>query len=389
MKEYRKATQSIFVAVFFLISLACSLINPLTAEMKPTATPFPYPANWILLLDDNFTDNNNDWGSLVPEDEMGIISSKVENGVLYVTMKSKGQGARNSVFQSKITDLKDFFISFEVEQKNLENDAYYGLEFRTINMQGYVFMIDQKKSQYSLAYIDTKWNPIIDVTTSTAINSEKPNKIGLLINGSKITMFINDQEIAKISDSRSENSGTFGFTAGLYNPNEEVIVSFDQLQIFGTSSTSAPPTPTLIPPIATSTGIPTEIILPTPTIIPQTDVIVGKVYVLDTNKPIQITVLLLDASSEDTGTALSNPPIQKTVSDSDGQYAFRNVKPGSYIVAVEGKDEEVSFCGDNFGLFESAIGPTPSWVIAYMKLEEKLTMSAGGFLQQDIVIKCQ
>jgi hypothetical protein len=111
--------------------------------------------------------------------------------------------------------------------------------------------------------------------------------------------------------------------------------------------------------------------------------------VLDTNKPIQITVLLLDASSVDSLTVLSNPPIQKTVSDSDGQYAFRNIKPGTYIVAVEGKSKEVSFCGTDFGLAESALGPSPIWIITYMKLEEKLTMLAGGFLQQDIVIKCQ
>jgi hypothetical protein len=236
MNKYKKSTRLIFVAVILLISIACSLINPLTAEINPTATPLPYPTNWKLLLADNFSDNNNDWGSIVIEDVAGSISSKVENGLLDVTLISKEQGTRNSVFQSKITDLKDYFISFEAEQKDLENDAYYGLEFRTINLQGYVFMIDQNKSQYSLAYIDTKWNPIIDVTTSTAINSEKPNKIGLLINGSIITMFINDQEIAKISDSRSEISGAFGFTVGLYNPNKKVNVTFDNLQIFGPSS---------------------------------------------------------------------------------------------------------------------------------------------------------
>jgi hypothetical protein len=254
MNKHKKVTRLTIVAIIFLISIACSLINPLTAENNPTATPLPYPTNWKLLLADNFSDNNNVWGSLVAEDEVGSISSKVENGLLDVTLLSKEQGARNSVFQSKIADLKDFFISFEAEQKDLENDAYYGLEFRTINQQGYVFMIDQKKSQYSLAFIDTKWNPIIDVTTSTAINSEKPNKIGLLINGSKITMFINDQEIATISDSRWESSGTFGFTLGLYDPNEKVNVSFDNLQIFGPSSTSMLLTPTPITPIANSTA---------------------------------------------------------------------------------------------------------------------------------------
>ena len=114
----------------------------------------------------------------------------------------------------------------------------------------------------------------------------------------------------------------------------------------------------------------------------------GTVYVADTNTPAKITVVLLDASSGDALTIVNNPPVQTTTSDPDGQYAFQNVKPGAYIVAVQGKGAEVSFCGTNYGQAEFAIGPTPTWVISYMKLADMLKLSAGGSLQQDIVIKC-
>ena len=242
MNKYRKATWLIFVTIIILISIACGLMSPRIAEKNPTATLPPYPADWKLLLTDNFDDNNNEWGSMVPDDAMGSISSKVENGLLDVTLISKDQSARNTVFQSKITHLMDFYISFEADQKDSESDAYYGLEFRTINLQGYVFMIDQKHSQYSLAFTDSGWNPIIDLTTSTAINSDQPNKIELLVNGPTITMFINEQEIAKISDSRSVYPGTFGFTVGLFNPNGKTDVSFDNLQIYGPSTLGKVPT---------------------------------------------------------------------------------------------------------------------------------------------------
>jgi hypothetical protein len=249
MNDNNKAERLIFVTLTMLTSLACSLLNPLTAEKSPTATLHPYPADWQLLLADNFDDNGNEWGSIVPDDAVESISSKVENGLLDVTLISKEQGARNTVFQSRISHLMDFYISFEADQKVSENDAYYGLEFRTINLQGYVFMIDQKKSQYSLAFTDTNWHPIIDLATSTAINSDAPNKIGLLINGSTITMFINDQEVAKISDSRSVNSGIFGFTVGLFNPNGKTDVSFDNLRIYGPSIPAKVPT-LMVPTIA-------------------------------------------------------------------------------------------------------------------------------------------
>ncbi|MFZ5856271.1 MAG: hypothetical protein ACOYZ6_05515 [Chloroflexota bacterium] len=241
MNKYNKATWLIFVPLFLLISIACRLTSPLAGEKTPSATPLPYPADWQLLLADDFNDNSNEWASMVPDTEAGSISSKVENGVLDVTLRSKDQVARNTVFQSKVTHLMDFYISFEAEQKELGNDAYFGLEFRTINLQGYVFMIDQKHSQYSLAFTDAGWHPIIDFTTSTAINSDKPNKIGLLLNGATITMFINDQEIAKISDSRSA-WGTFGFTVGSFNPNEMTNITFDNLQIYGPSTLGQVPT---------------------------------------------------------------------------------------------------------------------------------------------------
>jgi len=145
---------------------------------------------------------------------------------------------------------------------------------------------------------------------------------------------------------------------------------------------TANPTLTFLP-------TPTLKILPTPTDIPETDLITGKVYVLDTNMPIQVTVLLLDASSEDTLTVISTLPTQKTISNTDGIYTFRNVKPGTYIVAVEGNSKEVSFCGDNFGFAEFAVGPTPKWTISYMRLDEKFAMNSSDILQQDIIIKCK
>lgn len=252
MNKYRKATWLIFVTIIVLNSIACGLIPRITekyptiatppSEKDPVATLPPYPADWKLLLTDDFDDSSNEWGSMVPDDAMGSISSRVENGLLDVTLISKDQSARNTVFQSKITRLMDFYISFEADQKDSGSDAYYGLEFRTINLQGYVFMIDQKHRQYSLAFTDSGWNPIIDFTTSTAINSDQSNKIELLVNGQTITMFINEQEIAKISDSRSVFPGTFGFTVGLFTPNGTTDVSFDNLQIYGPSTLGKVPT---------------------------------------------------------------------------------------------------------------------------------------------------
>jgi len=261
MKKYKNIVRLIFVLFFITASIACNITslqtpqqNPITTpvahivEDKPTAVPQVYPADWILLLSDGFDDNGNEWSSPVPDDASGSIRSRVENGTLDVTLSSNELGgARNSVMQTNLTHLLDFYITFEANQTDFQSEAYYGLEFRTISVQGYVFMIDQKNRRYTLAFTDSDWHPIIDFTTSTAINRNAPNKIGLLIMGPSVTMFINDQEIAKISDARPYNMGTFGFTAGLYDPNGNMSVSFDNLEIYGSAQPQKAPTLAFLP----------------------------------------------------------------------------------------------------------------------------------------------
>lgn len=148
--------------------------------------------------------------------------------------------------------------------------------------------------------------------------------------------------------------------------------------------TPAPPTHTPIPPTATPKPTPP----PTATAIPTTGEITGRASVLGADKPALIAVLLFDASDGDLNTILYDQPVDQTVTDSEGRYAFAEVQPGTYIVAVKGKGSEVSFCGNTPGLLEAATLDRGTWIISYMKIEEKFSVNAGEVWQQDIVIKC-
>lgn len=400
MKKYNKATWLIFVSLFLLISIACSLMSPPTTEKAPTATPPPYPADWQLLLADDFNDNSNEWASLVPDTEAGSISSKAENGVLDVTLKSKEQAGRNTVFQSKVTHLMDFYISFEAEQKELGNDAYFGLEFRTIDLQGYVFMIDQRHSQYSLAYTDTGWHPIIDFTTSTAINSNTSNKIGLLINGSSITMFINDLEIAKISDSRAVNPGTFGFTVGLFSPNGMANITFDNLQIYGPSTLGKVPTlmvpritytpATYVPPVTPIIATREQITM-TPAANEQTGRIEGRVYRADASQPVFNATLILMKTGEGTGTFPANM-FAETTTDIQGRYSFAQVVPGPYLLFLSLKNlpeyQNYPFCTDTLPEgWEAILTGDATTPIALVPPNMEFSIAAGDVIQKDIDMK--
>jgi len=153
------------------------------------------------------------------------------------------------------------------------------------------------------------------------------------------------------------------------------------------ASTPIPPVPTathIAIPTATNTPVP-----PSPTVIPETDIVTGRVYLFDTNEPIKIEILLLHASSEGWLTDIESPALNKTTTDTDGQYTFHKVEPGTYVVAVTGKGSDVAFCGTDSGNFEEAVLLSPTWYILYMKPEDQFTVSAGGIVQQDIAVKCQ
>ncbi len=130
------------------------------------------------------------------------------------------------------------------------------------------------------------------------------------------------------------------------------------------------------------------LVSPSTTTVAETDSVYGRAYISNTGEPVQIQVLLMDASTDDSSMVFINEPVQVTSTDANGHYSFTGVLPGTYIIAVQGKHQEVAFCGNNPGNFYFAQLLDPVWYISYMPFEEKFTVEAGGVWEQDIVIDC-
>ena len=235
---HKEKGNGFFVGVVFsaliITTLSCSSLSSMLPAAGPTNTPSPFPSGWKLLLEDKFENDNNGWTYALIDDDWGnTTDAKVANGRLEFLLKTTNQGARNTVFSKKIENIKDCYISFDMEQMNPAMDAYFGIEFRSSSNGAYVFAIQQNIQSYSLTYSDSEWRPIIEMTPSSFINSDKPNKIGLLVEESNITIFINDQKIDSITDSHSNDSGSVGFTVGLYYGDQQTTIVYDNLVIFG------------------------------------------------------------------------------------------------------------------------------------------------------------
>ena len=127
---------------------------------------------------------------------------------------------------------------------------------------------------------------------------------------------------------------------------------------------------------------------PPPTVVAETDSVYGRAYISNTGEPVEIKVLLMDASTGDSSGVFINEPVQVTSTDPNGHYYFTGVLPGTYIVAIQGRHQEVAFCGNNPGNFYFGQLLDPIWYISYMPFENRFTIDAGRVWEQDIVIDC-
>jgi hypothetical protein len=208
-----------------------------TPTETPTTTPVPekdiFPASWNQLFSDKFDDNQNGWTVEVANGDWGVLNPKINNGKYQIFLKSGEHGVRLPLYQTKLNNIKNYYISVDVEGENLRG-AYYGIEFRTSDNAGYVLLIDIAANQYTLGYSDESgWDTLTDWTTTSSIKSDQVNNIGVVVIDKNIQVIINGNELEKIEDSHKTTEGGFGLTVGLYDGNQQVTTLFDNLVVYG------------------------------------------------------------------------------------------------------------------------------------------------------------
>lgn len=254
-------------AVLYLLSVSCSSVplfaptptatatntptptSTRTPTRTPTETPIKtptetsrnthtpeqniFPKSWNQLFLDKFDDNRNGWFIDVDRGDWGVLEPKIIYGKYQIFIQSGNKGLRMPVYQETLTDVKNYYISVDIESIE-EKVAYYGLVFRSSDNSGYVLLIDATITQYILGYSDeTSWVTIIDWTTSSSIKKNQVNNIGAVLIDNSIQVIINGNEVNKIEDTHKMKEGGFGLTVGLYDGNKQDKILFDNLKIIG------------------------------------------------------------------------------------------------------------------------------------------------------------
>ena len=243
-----------------------ALPTPTPTAARPTATPTPDPIAKLLAdireADPDFTDdfrrNDGTWG--VKSDATSSIF--YQRGAYHISV-----AVTNTVSWGVADlDVSDFLV--EVDAKHVAGplDNEMGVIFR---YQGgdnfYVFMISSDGYYRLEKLVDDEWEQIIKWTQSNVINTGEgsANRIGVLAQGTKFRLFVNDVLIAEAEDDAFA-SGNIGLATGSFGEGG-VEVAFDNIDLWELEPAPTP-TPTQTPRVTPRVTVtPTPRATPTPT----------------------------------------------------------------------------------------------------------------------------
>lgn len=203
------------------------------------------------LLQEVVFDKKTDW-ELFSDDSTKLAIAK---GVYQ--MSSKGNiiawGLNNSAESNLVIQVK-------TKQTSKNTDNAYGVMCRaepSNNGDGYYFQISGD-GFYTITMRNGDWTTLVDWAESKAINAgQDENEITAVCAGSYLALYVNDVLLAETNDDTFSNGNT-GLTVSAFADSKDVVVEFDDVQIWsasvsgGATTASKPTTSADVPDSLTS-----------------------------------------------------------------------------------------------------------------------------------------
>jgi len=187
-----------------------------TAAEIPTATPSPTP---VPSADDpaiRFGEPTKRetfdrvTGAWIYEDEW--YNANISGGQLHIY--SKGTPYWNSWYTIQPA-IKNFYLEATLTMANCDGQDRVGLAFRLINNQFYILGLTCDGSVGISRY--TADNSVVNVlpfqTSDKLKPTSQPNRVGILVNGDDLQVFVNGQAIGQVKDDTLSGAGTYGFVS--------------------------------------------------------------------------------------------------------------------------------------------------------------------------------
>lgn len=186
------------------------------------------PADWPLIVCDNFDTDSGSWPTGISSDELAIVSRFI--GGTYAWQAKALQGVFTSV-RYGLDSYPDFYAATTAAWMGAAPDARYGLQFRWQDASNfYVLFVHDGTQQFSLqAVFGNNWETLLDWTQSNAIRAGGSNRLAVLAQGPRIVLYINGEQVGEVNDGRIP-AGQAGLAIDL-TEGQDAALQFDDFEL--------------------------------------------------------------------------------------------------------------------------------------------------------------
>jgi len=190
-------------------------------SLTPTASQTPIATRTLPADDPRATLGNPTWrddfvsGANWPLGEDSFTRAQVEDGELVLTGLTTTDGWRLTW-----PVVKDFYLEMTLETGTCAGSDHYGLMARVPDLheanRGYLFGVSCD-GRYSLrAWDGEAMTNLVRATASASIKtgSAQENRVGLLVTGNQLILYVNGVRLTELEDSRFSEEGSFGVFVG-------------------------------------------------------------------------------------------------------------------------------------------------------------------------------
>jgi hypothetical protein len=213
------------------------------------------PQDWPLGLCDSFADNHYAWPVASSDVQYGKVTWEMNPGVYHWNIKATSgfyQSARPS-----INAITDFYESATIKRTSGPDTVNYGLQFRWVDSNNfYAFNVADTKNFIVYLLYRGQWQTLLDWTASDAIKPGEANLLAVKAEKSKLTFYINNEQVAEFNDTRLTN-GLPGLAVSV-DANQNTDVEFSSFEVRTSPSSVAVATLVVAPATVQATSTPTR-----------------------------------------------------------------------------------------------------------------------------------
>ena len=214
---------------------ATIVIEPPSPTPPPTYDPLLDTArSWTVQVEDQFTDNHNEWTDGTDDNDFCTVTWTIGNGVYRWDAVAK-QGFVWYVYPA-FDDAADFYLSTEMDTLKGPSTAQQGFIFRHNGeidaslAKYYLYLINNQGEFVVYLYDGGNWTELAPWQQTSALTYNQPNLLEVIAQGSLLTFFINGLQVAQLNDS-SLASGKVGLAISINDSGDQAIWEFSNFQL--------------------------------------------------------------------------------------------------------------------------------------------------------------